>query len=168
MPFCTLCFAQLRDIFHVPKHFKAAIQVKTFTFGYVREPALAATVSQLILKFSYEHFFVPHTTIHPDKTKAIATQEKLDLRHPVLAITVSFLHIIQHVVSFSGVPIQRLLQESKSVLNTSGGTVYEQRKSSQITKDHVVWGIRWDIQEEFTSLFVNFFHSIMLLEAPKL
>ncbi|WP_419612501.1 hypothetical protein, partial [Thiolapillus sp.] len=143
--------------------FKAAIQVKTFTFGHMREPALAATVSQSILKFSYEHFFVPHTTIHPDITKAIVTQEKLDLRHPVLAITVSFLHIIQHVVCFSGVPIQRLLQESKPVLNTPGGTDYKQRKSSQITKDHVVWGIRWDIQEEFTSLYVNFFHSIMLL-----
>ena len=135
----------------------------------MREPALAATVSQSILKFSYEHFFVPHTTIHPDVTKAIATQEKLDLRHPVLAITVSFLHIIQHVVCFSGVPIQRLLQESKPVLNTpGGGTDYKQRKSSQITKDHVVWGIRWDIQVEFTSLYAKFFHSIMLLEAPKL
>ena len=113
-------------------------------------------------------FFVPHATIHPDITKAIVTQEKLDLRHPVLAITVSFLHIIQPVVFFSGVPIQRLLQESKLVLNTPSGTVYKQRKSSQITKDHVVLGIRWDIQEEFTSLYVNFFHSIMLLEAPKL
>ena len=87
--------------------FKAAIQIKTFTFGHVREAALAATVSQSILKFSYENFFVPHATIHPVITKAIVTQEKLDLRHPVLAITVSFLHIIRHVVCFSRVPIQR-------------------------------------------------------------
>ena len=133
----------------------------------MREPALAATVSQSILKFSYDHFFVPHATIHSGITKAIVAQEKLDLRHPVLAVTVSFLHIIQHVC-FSGVSIQRLLQESKPVLNTPGGTDYKQQKSSQITKDHVVWGIRWDIREEFTSLYVNFFHSFMLLEAPKL
>ena len=72
-------------------------------------------VSQSVLKFSYKHFFVPHAAIHPDITKTIVTQEKLDLRHPVLAITVSFLHVIQHVVCFSGVPIQRLLQESKPV-----------------------------------------------------
>ena len=86
------------------------MQVKTYTFGYMREPALAASVSRSILEFSYEHYFVPHATIHPDITKAIVTQEKLDLRHPVLAITVCFLHIIQHVVCFSGVPIQRKSQ----------------------------------------------------------
>ena len=111
----------------------------------MREPALAATVSQSFLKFSYEHFFVPHAAIHPDIAKAIVTQEKLNLRHRVLAIKVSFSHIIQHVVCFSGVPIQRLLQQSKPVLNIPGGTVYKQWKSSQITKDHVVWGIRCDI-----------------------
>ena len=80
---------------------KAVIQVKTFTFGHMRKPALAATVSQSVLKFSYEHFFVPDAAIHPDITKAIVTQEKLDLRHPVLAITVSLLHVIRHVACFS-------------------------------------------------------------------
>ena len=125
----------------------------------MREPALAASVSQSLPYFSYQHFFVPHVAIHPDMTKAIVTQEKLDLRHPVFANTVSFLHIIQHVACFSGVPIQQLLQKSKPILNTPGGTVNKQRKKFQISEDHVVWGIRWDIQEEFTSLYVNFFHS---------
>ena len=108
----------------------------------MRKPALAAKVSQSILKFSYEIVSVPHATIHPDITNAIVTQEKLDLRHPVLAITVYFSHIIQHVVCFSGVPIQWLLQESKPVLNTHDGTVYKQQKSSLITEDHVVWVVR--------------------------
>ena len=67
----------------------------------MREPALAATVSQSVLEFSYEYFLLPHATIYPDITKAIVTEEKFDLRHPVLAVTVSFLHIIQHVVCFS-------------------------------------------------------------------
>ena len=53
----------------------------------MREPALAATVSQSVLKFGYEHLFVPHAAIHPDITKTIVTQEKLDMRHPVLAIS---------------------------------------------------------------------------------
>ena len=91
----------------------------------MREPALAAKVSQSVRKFSYENFLVPHAARHPNITKTIVTQEKLDLRHPVLAITFYFSHIIQHVVCFSGVPIQRLLQESKQVLNTPGGTVYK-------------------------------------------
>ena len=72
-------------------------------------------------------------------------QEKPDLCHTVLARTVSLLCIIQRVVRNFPVPVQWLhaLEVESSTGNTSG-TVYKQRKSSQMTKDHVVWSVWWE------------------------
>ena len=75
------------------------------------------------LSFVMNIFSFP--TQHPDITKTIVTQEKLDLRHPVPARTVSLLHTTQHFIRFSRVPVQRLLQKSKPVLDTPSGTVYK-------------------------------------------